>query len=415
MRHSDMPSLGDSSTTPLNLAGKRGVAVMYSNYPRDPRPRRAAEALTVAGASVEVMCLKEIDEEPQRESLNGVEITRLPLKHRRGGKLSYLVQYGSFILISGVILTSRAFRRPYDLVHVHNMPDFLVFCALVPKILGAKVILDLHDPMPELMMSIFRLREDSYSVWFLKKLEKWSILFADAVLTPNEAFKKLFLTRGCPPEKISVVINSPDEAIFQYREPSRQGLGKRGTLKPFVIMYHGLLVERHGLDLAVMALGKIKESIPGAELRIYGRSTSFLERVMDSVRKSELRASVRYLGPKKLEQIPEAIHDCDVGIIPNRRSIFTELNMPTRILEFLSRGKPVIAPRTQGILDYFGPKDLLFVELGDSNDLAMKIEYVFQHPEEMLRMVECGQAAYRTYKWSGERLRFVSLVNRLFA
>ena len=53
---------------------------------------------------------------------------------------------------------------------------------------------------------------------------------------------------------------------------------------PFVIMYHGSLVERHGLDLAVTALGKIKQSIPQAELRIYGRSTPYLERVMDSVR-----------------------------------------------------------------------------------------------------------------------------------
>ena len=34
--------------------------------------------------------------------------------------------------------------------------------------------------------------------------------------------------------------------------------------KPFVIMYHGSLVERHGLDLAVIALGKIRESIPNA-------------------------------------------------------------------------------------------------------------------------------------------------------
>ena len=138
-------------------------------------------------------------------------------------------------------------------------------------------------------------------------------------------------------------------------------------------MYHGSLVERHGLDLAVMALRKIRESFPSVELRIYGRSTPFLERVMDSVRKSELREVVRYLGPKKLEQIVEAICECDVGIIPNRRSIFTELNTPTRIFEYLSQGKPVIAPRAPGILDYFGPQELVFFELGDADDLAAKI------------------------------------------
>ena len=134
---------------------------------------------------------------------------------------------------------------------------------------------------------------------------------------------------------------------------------------------------------------------------------------MDSVRNLELGEVVRYLGPKKLEEIAEAIRECDVGIIPNRRSIFTELNTPTRIFEYLSQGKPVIAPRTPGILDYFGPQELVFFELGDADDLAVKLEYVFRHPEEMVRLAERGQGVYQTHKWSNERLRLVSLVGGL--
>lgn len=90
---------------PKSVDWQRAVAVVYSSYPFDPRPRRAAEALAKEGASVEVICLKETEEEPVHESLNGVDITRVPIKHRRGGKLSYLVQYGSFILLSGAIFT----------------------------------------------------------------------------------------------------------------------------------------------------------------------------------------------------------------------------------------------------------------------------------------------------------------------
>jgi glycosyltransferase involved in cell wall biosynthesis len=399
----------------FRLAGKRAVAVVYSNYPSDPRPRRAAEALANEGASVEVICLKETDDQPEHEVFNGVEITRIPLKRSRGGKLSYILQYGSFILLAGAILACRRFKRRYDLVHVHNIPDVLVFSALVPKLLGAKVILDLHDPMPELMMTIFGLSEKSYPVRFLKIFESWSIRFADVVVTTNEAFRKLFLSRGCPPQKISVVMNSPDEEIFQYREPVGRPIAARDTSKPFVIMYHGSLVERHGLDLAVAALNKARETIPGAELRIYGRSTPFLERVMDSVRKSNLNDSVRYFGPMKLEQIPGAISECDIGIIPNRRSAFTELNMPTRIFEYLSQGKPVIAPRTPGILDYFGPDELVLSELGSIDDLAAKIEYAFAHPVEVAKMVERGQEIYRAHAWRGERPHLINIVDRLLS
>ena len=384
--------------------------IVYSSYLTDPRPRRAAEALANEGASVEVISLREMDEGPQQESFNGVHITRVPLKHQRGGFISYLIRYGSFILLSGAILARRAWKRRYDLVHVHNMPDVLVFSALAPKVLGAKVILDLHDPMPELMITIFGLRENSYWVQLFKQLEKWSMHFADSVIVVNESNKRLFSARSCRPEKMCVVMNSPDETIFQYREPPGQAVTRRDASKPFVVMYHGSLVERHGLDLAVTALRKIRETIPDAELRIYGRSTPFLEVVMRSVQKSELCKAIQYLGQKKLEQIVQAIHGCDVGLIPNRRSIFTELNTPTRIFEYLSQGKPVIAPKARGITDYFGPQDLVFFELGNADDLAAKVQYVFEYPEETVRIVERGQEVYRSHKWSSQRRRFVKLV-----
>jgi glycosyltransferase involved in cell wall biosynthesis len=406
-----IPSPSSFDTRPL--AGKRAVAVVYSSYPSDPRPRRAAEALAGEGASVEVICLKETDAECQQEFFNGIEITRVPMKRRRGGKISYVLQYASFILLAGSILASRAWKRRYDLVHIHNMPDVLVFSALVPKILGAKIILDLHDPMPELMTTIFGFGEQSRPVRFLKMLEKWSLRFANAALTANEAFRRIFSARSCPAEKMSVIMNTPDEDIFQFRGPAKEDWLAQESSKPFVIMYHGSLVERHGLDLAITALEKIRSSVPRIELRVYGRSTPYLEQVMASVQKSGLSDAVHYFGPKNLEQIAEAIRQCDVGIIPNRRSKFTELNMPTRIFEYLSQGKPVIAPRTEGILDYFGPEELVYFELGDSHDLASKLEYVFRHPDLMVSLVERGQRVYRAHQWSSERSRFLNLVIEL--
>jgi glycosyltransferase involved in cell wall biosynthesis len=401
-----------TSPVPSGLIGKRVIAVVYSNYPADPRPRRAAEALAKEGAIVEVVCLQETEEEPRHESFNGVDITRVPMKRRRGGKLSYFLQYGMFILRSGALLAWRSCPRRYDLVHIHNMPDVLVFSALVPKLLRARVILDIHDPMPELMMTIFGSRPGSFAVRLLRTLEKWSLRFADVAITTNEACRELISSRSCPVEKIKVVMNSPDEAIFRDLGPSTRRLDSDSS-KPFVIMYHGTLVERHGLDLAVFALAKVRARIPNAELRIFGRSTPFLERAMDLVRKSELCDSVRYLGPKKLEQIAEAIGECDVGVIPNRRSTFAELITPTRIFEFLCQGKPVIVPRARGVSDYFSSEELVFFELGDVDDLAAKIEYVFRHPKEMVRMVERGQEVYRAHKWSSERTQFVNLVSSL--
>ncbi|MBV9673972.1 MAG: glycosyltransferase [Verrucomicrobia bacterium] len=295
---------------------------------------------------------------------------------------------------------------------MHNMPDVLVFSGLVPKLLRAKVILDLHDPMPELMMTIFGIKERSWAVRILKALEKLSLAFADAILTVNEACRKIFSRRSCAKGKVTVVMNSPDEEIFAFREQSMKA-GESTLERPFVLMYHGSIVERHGLDVAVAAFAAAYEAMPGAELHIYGKSTPFLEEVLQDVEKRNLSKAIRYLGPKKLEEIAAAIRESDVGVIPNRRSIFTELNTPTRIFEYLSQAKPVIAPRAPGILDYFDESSLLMFELGNVEDLTAKYRYAFAHKTELAEMVKRAQKVYQDHQWSTERLRFLNLTARL--
>jgi glycosyltransferase involved in cell wall biosynthesis len=114
-----------------------------------------------------------------------------------------------------------------------------------------------------------------------------------------------------------------------------------------------------------------------------------------------------------LEELVDEIECCDVGIIPNPRNTFTEINTPTRILEYLALGKPVVAPSTIGIQDYFTPDSLLFFEPGDSEDLADKIEYVASHAIEAIAIAERGQQVYQRHTWQQEKQTFVSLVVNL--
>src|SRR4051794_7845051 len=137
----------DRATTLRHLEGQRVAVLLFAHYPSDPRPRRAAETLVEQGMKVEVISLKQDDREPVRDEFNGVKIFRVPLKKWRGGKFAYIFQYGAFIVASFLLLAFRSLTGRYRLVHVHNMPDILVFRSLIPRLLGAKVMLDLHDPM----------------------------------------------------------------------------------------------------------------------------------------------------------------------------------------------------------------------------------------------------------------------------
>ena len=394
------------------FAGKRVAMVTFSHYPFDPRPRRAADALVAEGASIDLICLRN-EGAPKREVLNGVNILRLSIEHKRGGKFAYAYQYAAFILTSSVIIAWRTLGRRYDLVYVHNMPDILVLSSLIPKALQAKVVLDLHDPMPELMMTIFHVPQDNKSVQLLKSLEKWSIARADLVITANVAFKRIFSARSCPPDKIAVVMNSPDGQIFSFRAIGAGAFTKKTGNKTFVIMYHGSLVERNGLDVAIDAFSRIREALPTAELRIFGPQTPFLERMMELARNKNLHESVRYLGSRRLEDLVTEIENCDLGVIPNPRNAFTEINMPTRIFEYLALGKPVIAPFTHGIQDYFSRESLLFFEPGNPSDLAQKIEYAFSHPREVQEIVRKGQQIFLEHSWDRERETLLGRVSEI--
>jgi glycosyltransferase involved in cell wall biosynthesis len=406
------PEISEKLNWP-SLKGRRAAVVLYSDFPFDPRPRRAAEALADAGMEVDLICLREKDSEAKRETINGINVLRLPMQRRRESKINYLLLYSAFLAGCTAILTGRTFKKKYDLVHAHNMPDFLVFSGLTPKLSGAKLILDLHDPMPELMMSIYGLPENHAFVRWLKRLERWSIRFADLILTPNIAFRELFISRGCPPGKIRIVMNSPQNNVFN---PARFGAEKNSNSRngEFRLMYHGFLVKRHGLDMAVEAVSELRSIIPEIKFDIYGSRTSYVERIESQIEKLGLKNQVCYHGQKSSEEIARAIGGVDLGVIPNRRTPFTEVNFPTRIFEYLAMGKPVIVPETRGIRDYFDKTQMLFFNPDDSADLARVIKWVAEHPDETATIVERGREAYRRHLWDEEKIRFLDSVSAMF-
>ncbi|MCX6953128.1 MAG: glycosyltransferase [Verrucomicrobia bacterium] len=400
--------------TPVNLRGKRAAVLLYSYYPADPRPRRAAESMVEAGMTVDLFCLSESEDDPPQETIAGVHVHRTPLKRQRGSKLAYFTQYGRFLLSSFWFLTKQGLRQKYDVVHVHNMPDFLVFAALVPKLRGARVILDLHDPMPELLVAIYKLKPDQWLVRFLRLLERMSIGFANLALTPNIAFKRIFSARSSPrPEKIQIVMNSPQEELF---DPDRFGAGRDGPPEngEFRIMHHGSIVHRHGVDVLVEAVALLRPKIPSIVLDIYGSRTAFIDTVLARAAELGIADVVHYHGPKTQAEIAVAIRHCHLGVVPNRRSAFTETNFPTRLFEYLAMHRPVVAPSTEGIHDYFTGEQMMYFEPGDVADLAAKILWVREHPAETRTFVDQGRKVYRQHLWSREKAHFLQVVSGLF-
>jgi len=270
----------------------------------------------------------------------------------------------------------------------------------------------LHDPMPELFQSIYGMPEGHRGIRLLKKMERLSTGFADLVLTPNIAFKQTFAARSCPPEKIQTVMNSPSTAIFNPAKYPAPPVDSRPD-RPFVLMYHGLLVERHGLDVAIRAIAQLRSRIPAIELHLYGDATEYSPVIEKLVQELQLEKMVFSHGYKTLDEIAACISKIDLGLVPNRLSVFTAINFPTRIFEYLAMNKPVIVPRTRGIGDYFQPDEILFFEAGNVADLAEKIAWAHAHRDELQAQMERGRGIYQKLGWDLEEQRFLGLVGSL--
>ena len=141
---------------PNEPTGLRHCMVVYAPYPLgETRVQREAEALVDAGYEVDVICMRD-EGEPAPRGAPGRRDPPPPCGVRQ-------VQPGPpvpepilrFLVLATIRLTALHRRRRYDTIQVHNLPDFLVFCAIVPKIQGVPVILDLHDLMPEFFRGRF--------------------------------------------------------------------------------------------------------------------------------------------------------------------------------------------------------------------------------------------------------------------
>lgn len=360
--------------------------------------------------SVDVICLQQ-NGEPIKEIINGVCVYRFPLKRKRAGKLDYILRYAIFIFLAFVKLSMLHLTKRYDIVHVHNMPDILVLSALLPRFTGSKVILDLHDPMPELFMTKYSIERIHPAIRLLIFLEKFSIRFSDLVITPNLAFRNLFASRSSPDGNIHIVMNSPQENVF-HKHTVKLDQSKRRNPDQFVIMYHGTIVEHNGLDTALKAIAYTRNKIPNLVFHVYGNG-EYVDRFSNFIHEMDLTHVVTYHGFVPLEIIAAEIELIDVGIIPNKMSPFTNLNMPTRIFEYLSLGKPVIAPRTRGILDYFDEESLFFFEPGDADSLSRAILEVYRNPIRRQEVTDRGINTYNKYRWELQRKHFVGLVKNL--
>ena len=386
----------------------RHCMVVHAYYPlAETRVQREAETLVRAGYDVDVICLRDAGERP-RDRWGGVEIHRLRARVDKRGLAAQLLSYVRFFALATCRLTRLHLRRPYQTVQVHNLPDFLVFCALVPKLRGVPVILDLHDLMPEFFEGRFG-RSRPTIARGVRWQERVACRFADHVITVSEHWRQTLVARSVPATRCSVVMNLADERIFRVAARPAAPAG-RSSGPTFRLLYHGTVTHRYGLDLAVRAVARLREEIPGIRLTILGQGDQMAE-LADLVRDLELGPHVD-LQDRLLpaEELPAVIAGADVGIVPYRDDVFTDGLVPTKLLEYAAMALPCVAARTTAIEDTFGDTVAAYFAPGDVGALACTVRELWHDPGARERLAAGGHTFNRQHNWAEEGRRYAALV-----
>jgi glycosyltransferase involved in cell wall biosynthesis len=390
---------------------KRHCMVVHAYYPLgETRVQRQAEALIANNIEVDVICLCG-RRTAETIVVNGVKVYRLPVaRWRRGaGFIKELLEYLDFFWRAMVTLIRLHRRHPYQVVQVHNLPDFLIYAAWYPKLRGAKLILDLHDLMPEFFAARTKKDLNDRLVRLIAWQERVSCWFADQVVTVTELWRQSLIKRGVPADKVAVVMNLADDRMF-YRSTNGN---HRNTPNGLHILYHGALVPRYGVDLIVKAVAKVQEQIPDIRLTIHGDG-SFRYTLMDLVKELGISNHVNFSHKfLPMSELPDLIRTADVAVVPYRRDLFTDGILPTKLMEYVAVGVPVITVRTPAIEGYFDETMVEYFKQDDPGDLAARILGLYGNQSRLQSMVEQSERFNRDYNWAKQKANYVALVESL--
>jgi len=384
--------------------------IVYTDYPTDTRVRREAETLALLPEyNVSVLSLKE-GEAPLTYDLDGVHVIELNEKKYCGkSQTRYVLSYVKFLMLSFIRCAKFFFQRKIDIVHVHNMPNFLVFSAFIPRVFGKKIILDIHDSVPETYATKFSgLGRLLFRLLCIEEL--LSCAFANRIICVNHVQSDVLIQRGIPEEKITISMNVLDHRKFKSVSANH---GRKRSLSGFRAVYHGTIAMRLGIDLILRAIAHLKNKIPDLEFHVWGRGGDDLDEILIILNQLGIQDKVHFNDAIPMDALIPKLLDMSIGIIGNRRSVATELMLPVKLLEYVALGIPVVAPRLKAIQYYFTEEMVTYYEPEDVDSMAEAILKLYENPSLRKAQAEKAKTFLDKYGWEKHKMDLINLYKQL--
>jgi len=382
----------------------RNIAMIaYTTLSTDSRVIREALAAKEADFNVDLYTLNERN----RINLDRMNIIYTEnMQYKGKNKFKFVLGYISFFFFCFFKISKNYLNKRYKIIHVNNMPNFFVFCCIIPKLLGAKIILDIHDLIPEVYAQKFNISLHHLFIKFLYLEERISGNVADAVISTNRLHSKRFISNKIRKNDFPIILNAADEKIFK-------SLNNRNFLaKEIIIIYPTTIAKHLGIDILIDAMVILKRRNVKVKLKIFGDG-EYRETAIKLIDRKRLNDYIKFSdGFVSLSYLAHEYNKAHIGIFPASKGYSNNIAMPNKIHEYFIKNLCVVASNTEIIKEYFSNNVILF-EAGDHEDLADKLYMLIQDRGLMKRYAQKGHEYYIKHPWSKYKKRYINLLNEL--
>lgn len=367
---------------------KRKVLIIVENIPVPPdfRVWKEARSLRDAGYEVIALCPKGAGFQKSYEFLEGVHIYRHPTAKEADRPWEYVWEYACALFWESVYSWWIYLRHGFHVIQGCNPPDDIFLVALPFKLFGVKYIFDHHDVNPELYFSKYERKDFFYKVQLW--LEKATFRFTDVVISTNNSYREIALTRGAKHEdSVFVVRNGVDSKLFKPVPPNparRQG-------KRYLVGYVGNMSTQEGIDILIDVALRIK-NLGRRDVHFTcvgtGPGLPDLRKLVDE---KDLGHMITFTGFIPRKDLLEILSTADVCVNPDKPCPMNSMSTMIKIMEYMALGKPIV--QFEGKEGRFSAQEASLYSDGADHvgDFAQKILWLLDHPEERMRMGTFGR------------------------
>jgi glycosyltransferase involved in cell wall biosynthesis len=354
--------------------------------PFDRRVWMELNALRGAGYEVSAICpAAEGGYGAPYEVIDGIHVWRYPPPPPARGLGSYVWEFlycwMQTVRLSLVVLA----RRGFDVIHAANPPDTFWALALPYKVFGKRYVFDHHDLCPELYLSRFgEPRRGNVAHRLLHLLERAQFRTADLVISTNESYRQVAITRGrVPPERVVVVRSGPSRERFAVVREVDPAL-RRG--RRHLVAYLGVMAPQDGVDYLLRAARYLVRDRGRTDVTyvLVGAGDSFDE-LRTLTRELGLEEYVEFTGRIPDAEVERILATADVCVSPDPRNPLNDVSTMNKVLEYMACGRPIVAFDLREHRASAG-EGALYAEPNREDDLGEKIASLLDDPERRNRM-----------------------------